>query len=150
MDWYLTSLMLILFMMIFTASCVRNCNYQYTYISEQETECKPLSIANIRAQIITVIMGMMVSNHQPKDCLLNHLFRGRSKKTSKLRVTGLCEGNSPMTSEFPTQRASNMENVSIWWCHHGTKMSSKLGCHMLYCNAACENIPASMSANKGN
>ena len=25
----------------------------------------------------------------------------RSKKTSKLRVTGLCVGNSPMTGEFP-------------------------------------------------
>ena len=36
-----------------------------------------------------------VSNHQPHDCLLNHLFRRRSKKTSKLRVTGLCAGNSP-------------------------------------------------------
>ena len=44
--------------------------------------------------------------------------RHRSKKTSKLRVTGLCEGNSPVTSEFPAQRASNTENVSIWWCHH--------------------------------
>ena len=21
-------------------------------------------------------------------------------------------------SEFPAQRASNAENVSIWWCHH--------------------------------
>ena len=28
-----------------------------------------------------------VSNHQPHDCLLNLLFRRRSKKTSKLRVT---------------------------------------------------------------
>ena len=36
-----------------------------------------------------------VSNHQPYDCLLNRLFRRRSKKTSKLRVTGLCAGNSP-------------------------------------------------------
>ena len=35
------------------------------------------------------------SNHQPHDCLLNRLFRRRSKKTSKLRVTGLCVGNSP-------------------------------------------------------
>ena len=35
------------------------------------------------------------SNHQPPDCLLNRLFRRRSKKTSKLRVTGLCAGNSP-------------------------------------------------------
>ena len=36
-----------------------------------------------------------VSNHQPYDCLLNRLFRRRSKKTSKLCVTGLCVGNSP-------------------------------------------------------
>ena len=36
-----------------------------------------------------------VSNHQPHHCLLNRLFRRRSKKTSKLRVTGLCVGNSP-------------------------------------------------------
>ena len=36
-----------------------------------------------------------VSNHQPRDCLFNRLFRRRSKKTSKLRVTGLCVGNSP-------------------------------------------------------
>ena len=59
-----------------------------------------------------------VSNHQPHDCLLNRLFRRRSKKTSKLRVTGLCVGNSPGTSEFPAQMASYAENVSIWWRHH--------------------------------
>ena len=59
-----------------------------------------------------------VSNHQPLDCLLNRLFRRRSKKTSKLRVTGLCVGNSPGTGEFPAQMASNAENVSIWWRHH--------------------------------
>ena len=35
------------------------------------------------------------SNHQPHGCLLNRFFRCRSKKTSKLRVTGLCVGNSP-------------------------------------------------------
>ena len=59
-----------------------------------------------------------VSNHQPHDCLLNRLFRRRSKKTSKLRVTGLCVGNSPGTGEFPAQKASYAENVSIWWRHH--------------------------------
>ena len=36
-----------------------------------------------------------VSNHQPHHCLLSRLFGRRSKKTSKLRVTGLCAGNSP-------------------------------------------------------
>ena len=59
-----------------------------------------------------------VSNHQPHDRLLKRLFRRRSKKTSKLRVTGLCAGNSPGTGEFPAQMASNAENVSIWWRHH--------------------------------
>ena len=38
-----------------------------------------------------------VSNHQPPECLLNRLFRRRSKKTSNIRVTGLCAGNSPVT-----------------------------------------------------
>ena len=30
----------------------------------------------------------------------------------------LCEGNPPVIGEFPAQRASNAENVSIWWRHH--------------------------------
>ena len=42
-----------------------------------------------------------VSNHQPHHGLLNRLFRCRSKKTSKLRVAGLCARNSPVTGEFP-------------------------------------------------
>ena len=54
-----------------------------------------------------------VSNHQPHHCLLSRLFGRRSKKTSKLRVTGLCAGNSPGTGQFPTQMASYAENVSI-------------------------------------
>ena len=62
-----------------------------------------------------------VSNYQPHDCLLNRLFRRRSKKTSKLRVTGLCAGNSPGIGEFPAQMASNAENVSIWWRQHDRK-----------------------------
>ena len=51
-------------------------------------------------------------------CLLKRLFRRRSKITSKLRITGLCEGNSPVNDDFPTQRASNAENLSIRWRHH--------------------------------
>ena len=60
-----------------------------------------------------------VPNHQPRECLLRRLIRWTSKKTSKLRVIGLCAGNSPETGEFPAQMASNAENVSIWWRHHG-------------------------------
>ena len=50
-----------------------------------------------------------VSNHRHLDCLLNRLFRRRSKKASKLRVTGICEGNPPVTGRFPSQKVSNAE-----------------------------------------
>ena len=73
-----------------------------------------------------------VSNHQPHGCLLNRLFRRRSKKTSKLRVRHwpLC-GEFTRTGEFPTQRASYAENVSIWWRHHAIFRRSISGeqCH---------------------
>ena len=57
-----------------------------------------------------------VSNHQPHHCLLNRLFMCRSKKTSKLRVTGLCVGNSPVTGEFSAQ---GFYVACVWqkcWC----------------------------------
>ena len=70
-----------------------------------------------------------VSNHQPHDCLLNRLFRRRSKKISKLRVTGLRAGKSPETGEFPAQMASYAENVSTLWRHHvGTGRENYLCC----------------------
>ena len=59
-----------------------------------------------------------VLNHRRRDGLLNRLLRQRSKKPSKHRVTGLCEGNSPVNGEFPAQMASNAEYISIWWRHH--------------------------------
>ena len=57
-----------------------------------------------------------VSNHHPHDCLLNRLFRSKSKKTAKLRVTSLL-----VTGEFPAQRAElfpfddiTMQKTIIW------------------------------------
>ena len=49
------------------------------------------------------------------------------RKTSKLRVTGLCVGNSSGTDEFPAQMASNAEKVSIWWRHHEYLRKSSFG-----------------------
>ena len=72
-----------------------------------------------------------VSNRQPKDCFYR-LFRRRSKKTLKLRVTGFCAGNSPRTGEFPARMASNAENVSIWWRHHGYWWDSMKHNHMYF------------------
>ena len=73
---------------------------------------------------------MSILNHPWLDSLLNHLFRRRSKKTSKLRVTGLCAGNSLVSGEFPAQGSSNAESVSIWWCHYGSPESGDVikGC----------------------
>ena len=62
-----------------------------------------------------------VTNHRRLDCLHNRLSRRRSKNTSKVHDTGLCEGNSPVTGEFPAQRTSDAENDSIWWRHHETR-----------------------------
>ena len=59
-----------------------------------------------------------ISNHLCLDCFLNRLLWRRSEKTSKLHVTGFCEGNQLMTGGFPSQRASNAENASISWRHH--------------------------------
>ena len=54
-----------------------------------------------------------ISYHQPHDCLLNCLFRRRSKK----------------------EMASNAENVSIWWRHHETPLILpswvNFGCHVV-------------------
>ena len=55
-------------------------------------------------------------NHRRLDCLHTHMLRRRSKKTSKLRVTGHC-GNNRWPADSPSQRTSNAENVSIWWRH---------------------------------
>ena len=49
-----------------------------------------------------------VANHQPHGCLLYRLFGRRSKKTSKLRVN---------ERWIPRTKASDAENVSIWWRH---------------------------------
>ena len=63
-----------------------------------------------------------VSNHQPHDCLLNRLFRRRSKKTSKLRVTGLCVGPVNSPQKWPVTRKMfpfddvimHINNVGSW------------------------------------
>ena len=56
----------------------------------------------------------------PVSRLLAQPFvQAQINKTSKLPFTGFCEGNSPVTGEFPTQRARNAENVFIWLRYHG-------------------------------
>ena len=61
-----------------------------------------------------VIMTAMSSQITSLKIVYSILYSRRiSKTTSKLRVTGLCAGKSPVTGEFPAQRATNVENVFI-------------------------------------
>ena len=91
-----------------------------------------------------IIMGAIASqiNNLAIVYSWNRLFRRRSKKTLKLRVTGLCVGNSPGTGEFPAQMASNEEKVSIWWRHHTygihRLLDSRHNRHRGICATCCE------------
>ena len=84
---------------------------------------KITAVSAIPSHYSDVIMGAIASQINSLTIVPNRLFRRRSKKTSKLRVNGLCVGNSPGTGEFPAQTASNVENVSIWWRHHAFNVS---------------------------
>ena len=59
-------------------------------------------------------MGAMVSQITGVSVVCSIVCSGADNKTSKLRVTGLCEGNPPVTGGFPSQKASSTEKVSIW------------------------------------
>ena len=64
-------------------------------------------------------MGSIASQITSLMIVYSAVYSGADKKNpSKLGVTGLCAGNSPVTGEFLAQMASNAENVSIWWRHH--------------------------------
>ena len=98
-----------------------------TYTSLQVSSTHRQILIIFRWQINSRILRMHITMtsqwarrrlKSPASRLLNRLFNVQIKETSKLRVTGLCVGNSPVTGEFPVQRASSAENMSIWWRHH--------------------------------
>ena len=82
----------------------------------------PLSFIPNSADAVThyndVIMNAMASQITSLTIVYLTVYSGGDKKkTSKLRVTGLC-GGIHRTGEFPAQRTINAENASIWWRHH--------------------------------
>ena len=71
---------------------------EYCYLIECPTK--------VVIHYIDVIMSAMASHITSLTIVCSTVYsRRRSKKTSKLCVTGLCAG-------------SNVENISIWWRHH--------------------------------
>ena len=74
-----------------------------------------------------------VANYRRLYCLLNHLFRCRSKKHQSSVSLACVRGihRWPVTS--PHKGASNAENVSIWWRHHATNRCQEI------CNSHADN-----------
>ena len=70
-----------------------------------------LVACNITHEICDVIMGTMASQITSLAIVYSTIY-------SKLHVTFLCAGNSPVTGEFLAQSASNAENVCIRWRHY--------------------------------
>ena len=69
-----------------------------------------------------------VTNHQSHDCLPNRLFGRRSKKTSKFRATGLCAGNSPVSSphKWPVTKKMFQFHDVIMTVSHGIPIESSI------------------------
>ena len=59
-----------------------------------------------------------VSNRQPRGCLTVYSDADKRKHQSSASLAG--------TGEFPAQRASYAENVSIWWRHHELQIMGAL------------------------
>ena len=54
-------------------------------------------------------------------------MQAENKENAKAPRHWPCAGNSPVTGEFPAQRASYAENASIWWRHHNFQMNVGTG-----------------------
>ena len=88
----------------------------------------PISMASIWHQHYNdVIMGTMASQTTSFTIVYSTVYSGTDQRKHQSFASlaicarnspGLCKGNSPVTGEFPAQRASYAENVSLWWHHH--------------------------------
>ena len=71
-----------------------------------------------------------ISDHQPYDFLLYHLFRRWSKKTTILRVTGFCRGAHRWPANFPytgpvTRKMFPFDDVIMWKISISHQMSTE-------------------------
>ena len=112
-------------------------NYDYV-LQHYTTSTQELHAHNVNVSVANFALQLRhnehdgIPHHQPYDCLLNRLFRRGSKKTSKLCVTGLCEGNSSGTGDVGTNfivdptEARDVSGHRIWYDSvHGWKDGQK-------------------------
>ena len=64
-----------------------------------------------------------VEYYWPLECLIKSLFMLTSNRHQRSALLAICDGNPPVTGGFPSQRASNVESMSISWCHHEEESS---------------------------
>ena len=110
-------------------------------VSDQGTTLRASDLHNARATILNpfnndAIMGAIASQITSLTIAYSTVYSDADKKTSKLRVIGLCAGNSPKTGEFPAQMANNAEYVSICWRHHGIEQC-RLPCDIVSFSGLC-------------
>ena len=67
-----------------------------------------------------VIRSKMASQITGISVVYSTVSSGVDQRKHQSSVSLACVRNSPMTGEFPTQRASDAQNVSISWRHHDT------------------------------
>ena len=74
----------------------------------------------LRNHCVDVTMSAMASQITSLTMVYSTvLFRPRSKKKLCSASLAFVRGILAVACEFPAQRATNAENVSIWWRHHG-------------------------------
>ena len=88
--------------------------------SMAQNNCQLITWSNsVLLHYSDLLMSTMASQITSVSIVYSSIYSGAAQnKTSKLRVTGLWEGNSPVAGEFRAQKDSNVENISIWWRHH--------------------------------
>ena len=75
-----------------------------------------------------VIMSVMASQITSVSTVCSTVCSGADQRKHQSSVLlALCERNPPVTCGFPSQRASNMENVSIWSRHHVKQLQPSVG-----------------------
>ena len=75
-----------------------------------------------KSQYIDVIMTTMASQITSLTVVYSTVYSDEDQRKTS-RHWPLC-GEFTGPGEFPAQRASYAENVSIWWCHHARRLSS--------------------------
>ena len=65
-----------------------------------------------------VIMDTMASQITSLTIVHWNVYSGADQRKYQIAASLAFAGNSPVTGEFPAQRASNAESVPIWWRHH--------------------------------